>query len=46
MASESTETVFQCRMCGHCCEGRGGIVVSPADLTRLAAFLDLAGRGR
>ena len=42
MASESTETVFQCRMCGHCCEGRGGIVVSPADLTRLAAFLHLA----
>ena len=42
MASESTETVFQCRMCAHCCEGRGGIVVSPADLTRLAAFLHLA----
>ncbi len=42
MASESTETVFQCRMCGHCCEGRGGIVVSPADLTRLSAFLRLA----
>lgn len=28
-------------MCGHCCEGRGGIVVSPADLARLSAFLRL-----
>lgn len=33
------ETVFDCRMCGHCCEGRGGIVVSPTDLARLAAHM-------
>lgn len=38
----STHTVFECRMCGHCCEGSGGIVVSPADLARLSAFLKLA----
>lgn len=31
--------VFKCKKCGQCCEGRGGIVLSPADLSRLAAFL-------
>lgn len=31
--------IFECKMCGHCCEGRGGIVLSPKDLARLAAFL-------
>lgn len=31
--------VFDCRMCGICCEGKGGIVVSPTDLPRLCAFL-------
>lgn len=34
--------VFECRMCGHCCEGRGGIVLSARDLGRLAAFLNLS----
>lgn len=34
-----SDKVFNCRMCGHCCEGSGGIVVSPTDLTRLAAYL-------
>lgn len=33
------DTVFNCHMCGHCCEGRGGIVVSPTDLARLAAHM-------
>lgn len=32
---------FDCAMCGHCCEGRGGIVVSKKDLDRLCSFLDL-----
>ena len=40
--SASLDTVFNCRMCGYCCEGRGGIVVSPTDLTRLAAHMGLA----
>lgn len=40
--SVSQDTVFNCRMCGHCCEGRGGIVVSPTDLARLAAHMGLA----
>lgn len=33
--------VFDCRMCGCCCEGKGGIVVSPTDMPRLCAFLSL-----
>ena len=34
-----TNTAFDCRMCGPCCEGKGGIVVSPSDLQRLCDFL-------
>ena len=33
--------VFDCKMCGICCEGKGGIVVSPTDLERLASYLKL-----
>lgn len=33
--------VFQCQMCGHCCEGKGGIVASPSDLARLGEHLRL-----
>lgn len=33
--------VFECRLCGHCCEGEGGIVVSPTDMARLCAALGL-----
>lgn len=29
------KTVFDCQMCGQCCEGEGGIVLSPKDLKRL-----------
>ena len=32
-------TAFDCRMCVHCCEGKGGSVVSPSDLQRLCDFL-------
>jgi len=35
-------TVFDCRMCGHCCQGRGGIVASASERERLAAYLDLS----
>ena len=37
-----TNTAFDCRMCGHCCEGKGGIVVSPSDLQRLCDFLRMS----
>ncbi|MDR2744854.1 MAG: YkgJ family cysteine cluster protein [Desulfovibrio sp.] len=42
MTGESRHRIFRCRMCGRCCEGRGGIVVSPEDIARLSAFLHLA----
>lgn len=29
--------VFDCRRCGHCCHGSGGIVLRPRDTRRLAA---------
>ena len=32
---------FDCRLCGHCCEGKGGIVVSAKDLNRLCGHLNL-----
>jgi len=28
-------SVFDCKMCGHCCEGRGGIILGPRDLKRI-----------
>ncbi len=37
----SEADVFDCRMCGHCCLGEGGIVVSPKDLVRIAEHLSL-----
>lgn len=33
--------VFTCRMCGQCCRGKGGIVVSPTDLVRITRALGL-----
>ncbi len=35
-------SVFECTMCGQCCEGQGGIVVSPSDLARLCTYLELS----
>lgn len=33
---------FDCRMCGHCCEGAGGIVLAEKDKQRLAEHLGLS----
>lgn len=33
---------FICRMCGQCCQGQGGIVLSSKDINRLAAGLNLS----
>lgn len=33
--------VFSCVKCGSCCDGEGGIVVSPSDLLRLCTYLNL-----
>jgi len=32
---------FDCRMCGECCRGEGGIVVGPHDLQRLCAHMHI-----
>lgn len=34
--------VFDCAMCGHCCEGKGGIILGPKDLPRIAAYFQLS----
>ncbi len=36
-----TPTAFECRMCGHCCQGEGGIVLTAKDRKRLAEFLGI-----
>jgi len=39
--NEKNASLFQCRRCGHCCHGQGGIVVSPRDLKRLCRHLGM-----
>ncbi len=36
-----SKIVFTCQMCGHCCQGEGGIVASASEQERLAAYLGL-----
>lgn len=36
-----TDAAFDCKRCGHCCQGEGGIVLTAGDRTRLAGHLDL-----
>ena len=33
---------FDCQMCGHCCHGEGGIVMTGKDQKRLAEFLEIS----
>lgn len=35
------ESVFDCKKCGSCCMGEGGIVLGPRDLARLAAHFEV-----
>lgn len=35
------KSVFECQKCGHCCSGRGGIVLARRDIERLAAWLKM-----
>ena len=37
-----TQKAFQCQMCGQCCHGEGGIVVTARDRARLCRFLELS----
>ncbi len=36
---ESSGNAFTCRMCGECCQGSGGIVVTRDEQERIAEFL-------
>ncbi|SKA66562.1 YkgJ family cysteine cluster protein [Desulfobaculum bizertense] len=36
-----TISAFECKMCGHCCKGEGGIIMAAKDQKRLAEFLGL-----
>lgn len=35
------DPAFDCKRCGHCCQGEGGIVLTPHDRERLAGHLGL-----
>lgn len=37
-----SKKVFNCKRCGKCCEGRGGIVVSLEEQEKIAAFLQIS----
>jgi len=37
-----TIEAFECKMCGHCCHGEGGIVMTQKDQSRLANHLDIS----
>ncbi|MDD3310681.1 YkgJ family cysteine cluster protein [Pseudodesulfovibrio sp.] len=37
-----TAEAFSCKMCGHCCQGEGGIVMTVKDQERLAAHLNIS----
>ena len=41
VAKISKSSVFQCRQCGDCCAGRGGIMVKPGEVKAMAALLAL-----
>ena len=41
--SEPKSAAFQCRQCGDCCAGRGGIHVKPREVEEMAALLGLSG---
>ncbi len=36
-----SEQAFSCKMCGHCCQGEGGIVMTGKDRKRLAEHLGI-----
>jgi Fe-S-cluster containining protein len=41
MNTTTQDKAFECRMCGECCQGRGGIVLDAADVDRLARHLGM-----
>lgn len=41
MDNQDLFTAFTCKRCGNCCQGKGGIVLTPADVDRLCAHLGM-----
>jgi uncharacterized protein len=41
MSDNPESLVFQCRQCGDCCAGRGGIFAKPDEVEAMAALLTL-----
>ncbi len=41
MASETVAPIFECTLCGDCCKGYGGTVISDTDAQRIAEYLDI-----
>ncbi len=41
MPEPGTPQVFACRQCGECCQGVGGILVTPGEARAMAAYLGL-----
>ena len=41
MASEfkTADDIFQCKLCGDCCNGFGGTYITPEDIQRIAEFI-------
>jgi Fe-S-cluster containining protein len=37
-------TAFECQMCGECCYGEGGILVTDQEISRIARFLKIGSR--
>jgi uncharacterized protein len=42
MASEPDNPIFECRKCGECCKGYGGTFVTDADISAIAAYLNVS----
>jgi len=39
--TRNPSTVFHCRQCGECCQGRGGILPSPVERELIAQYLQM-----
>ncbi len=36
--------IFECKMCGNCCTGEGGIIVTIEEIKRISSYLDVEER--
>lgn len=45
MSPRKPRPVFDCRQCGDCCVGRGGIFVRPHEVEEMAALLEMTPEG-